>query len=319
MLVQRAEGTRWPSCSSTGATAPRPWSGSAGARRARGRGRQHEPAGGNSRCHDQARLAASRLRRPLPGARRLARPGERTARHEQRRLRLNIDAWALLLGAAGAVMLRTGRRRPYGYFAIATAGRSSRASRASPPPTRPRSCSRLSGSSPSACRYSAVASTPRPSPIAPSRPPPNPACSLRFRPNSDALGLRCVEGALPRVLPSLDAVVSPADPHTLAQDDEQERGSRPLLLDETSGLAQSSPPHLPLRWMTVIDRTRLAAVADGRTCDRPARNRVVAGSDRPPRAKPHDPGVQTGCKLCTPRCTPFITPVRRLSLLAGAS
>jgi len=46
MLVQLAERIRWPSCSSTGATRPDPGPGSAGALRAQGRGRQHEPAGG---------------------------------------------------------------------------------------------------------------------------------------------------------------------------------------------------------------------------------------------------------------------------------
>jgi hypothetical protein len=181
------------------------------------------PAGGNSRCHDQARLAASRLRRPLPGARRLARPGERTARHEQRRLRLNM-------GDLGPAARRRRRRhapnralrRPYGYFAIATAGRSSRASRASPPPTRPRSCSRSSGSSPSACRYSAVASTPTPSPFAPSRPPPNPACSLRFARTVTLSGCGAWRQHSGRECSlRLDAGVSPAHPHTLAQDELQ--------------------------------------------------------------------------------------------------
>jgi hypothetical protein len=107
MLVQLAEGIRWPSCSTTGATVPRPWSGLGGRSTSPGSRASARARRRDSRCHDQARLAASRLRR-LQGARHLARAGERTARHEQRRLRLNIDAWALLLGAAGVVMLRTG-------------------------------------------------------------------------------------------------------------------------------------------------------------------------------------------------------------------
>jgi len=199
----------------------RPWSGLGGrstSPRSRASARACRRA---SRCHDQARLAASRLRRRLPGARHLARPGERTARYEQRRLRLNM-------GDLGPAARRRRRRharnralrRPYGYFAIATAGRSSRASRASPPPTRPRSCSRSPGSSPSACRYSAVASTPTPSPFAPSRPPPNPACSLRFARTVTFSGCGAWREHSGRECSlRLDAGVSPAHPHTLAQDE----------------------------------------------------------------------------------------------------
>ena len=108
-------------------------------------------------------------------------------------------------------------RRPSGYSAIATAGRSSRASRASPPPTRLRSCSRSSGSSPSTCRYSAVASTRTRSPFAPSRPPPSPACSLRFARTVTLSGCGAWREHSGRECSlRLDAGVSPAHPHTLA-------------------------------------------------------------------------------------------------------
>jgi hypothetical protein len=70
-----------------------------------------------------------------------------------------------------------------------------------------------------------VASTPTPSPFAPSRPPPNPACSLRFARTVTLSGCGAWREHSGRECSlRLDAGVSPAHPHTLAQDDEQAPG-----------------------------------------------------------------------------------------------
>jgi hypothetical protein len=66
-------------------------------------------------------------------------------------------------------------------------------------------------------------------------------------------GCRCVEGALPRVLPSLDAVVSPAHPHTLAQDEQQKR---------TSDTTEVEPVAIAMR----ESEQRANSICGGRCC-----------------------------------------------------
>jgi hypothetical protein len=110
MLVQLAEGMRWPSCSSTGATAPRSWSGLGG--------RSTSPRSRASARAPQAGILGATIKlASLPAAfAALYRVHDVSPDLASALLDMNGAAfvstfatWALLLGAAGAVMLRTGR------------------------------------------------------------------------------------------------------------------------------------------------------------------------------------------------------------------